>query len=67
MLQQQMRIETTLKNAKGHDGRRGENNIIEGLIRIVKDFLAAEAVVQTEQPHAKGKREALIKEVQDQH
>jgi hypothetical protein len=42
-------------------------DVVQRLIRIIKYFLAAEAVVQAEQPHAKRKRETLIKEVQDQH
>ena len=67
VLEQHKRIKPALENTEGHNGRRSENDVIQRLIRIIKYFLAAEAVAQAEQPHAKRKREALIKEVQDQH
>ena len=67
VLEQHMRIKPALENTEGHNGRRSENDVVQRLIRIIKYFLPAEAVVQAEQPHAKRKRETLIKEVQDQH
>ena len=67
VLEQHVRVKTALENTEGHNGRRSENDVVQRLIRIIKYFLAAEAVVQAKQPHAKRKRETLIKEVQDQH
>ena len=67
VFQQQMCIETALKNAVCHDWSGGENYVVKRLICIIENFLATEAVAQTKQPHAKRKRQALVKEVKDQH
>ena len=42
--QQQVRVETALKNAICHDRSRSENNIVQRLIRVVKYFLTTIAV-----------------------
>jgi len=67
VLQQQMRVKIPLENAVGHNGSGREEHVVQSLVSVVEYFLAAETVAQAEQPHAKGKREALVEEVQDQH
>jgi hypothetical protein len=65
--QQQVRVETALKNTVRHDRSGREEHVVQRLIRVIKYFLTAEAVAEAEQPHAKRKRETLVEEIQDQH